>query len=78
MHDMCELAKKGDRDAATKIDETLTGLHEHLFIESNPIPTKWALHKMGLIQAGIRLPLTWMTENSEDVLIRAMKQANVV
>ena len=78
MHDMCELAKKGDRDAATKIDETLTGLHEHLFIESNPIPTKWALHKMGLIQAGIRLPLTWMTENSEDVLIKAMKQANVV
>ena len=78
MHDMCELAKKGDRDAATKIDETLTGLHEHLFIESNPIPTKWALHKMGLIQAGIRLPLTWMTENSEDVLVKAMKQANVV
>jgi len=78
MHDMCELAKKGDRDAATKLDETLIGLHEHLFIESNPIPTKWALHKMGLIQAGIRLPLTWMTENSEDILIKAMKQANVV
>ena len=78
MHDMCELAKKGDRDAATKLDKTLIGLHEHLFIESNPIPTKWALHKMGLIQAGIRLPLTWMTENSEDILIKAMKQANVV
>jgi len=78
MHDMCELAKKGDRDAATKLDKTLIGLHEHLFIESNPIPTKWALHKMGLIQAGIRLPLTWMTENSEELLIKAMKQANVV
>lgn len=78
MHDMCELAKKGDREAASKIDETLAGLHEHLFIESNPIPTKWALHKMGLIQAGIRLPLTWMTENSEAVLTKAMEQAQVI
>ncbi len=78
MHELCELAKKGDAEAATKVDETLTGLHEYLFIESNPIPTKWALHKMGLIQAGIRLPLTWMTENLEAVLIKAMKQANVI
>jgi 4-hydroxy-tetrahydrodipicolinate synthase len=78
MHDMCELAKKGDREAATKIDETLAGLHEYLFIESNPIPTKWALHKMGLIQAGIRLPLTWMTESSEAELIKAMEQAQVI
>ena len=78
MHELCKLAKKGDAEAATKVDETLTGLHEYLFIESNPIPTKWALHKMGLIQAGIRLPLTWMTENLEAVLIKAMKQANVI
>lgn len=78
MHDMCELAIKGDRVAATKIDETLVGLHEYLFIESNPIPAKWALHKMGLIQAGIRLPLTWMTENSEAELTKAMEQAQVI
>ena len=77
MHDMCLLAKKGDRDAATSIDETLTGLHEYLFIESNPIPSKWALHKMGLIQAGIRLPLTWMTEGSEEGVIEAMSQAGI-
>ncbi|MFB3100989.1 MAG: 4-hydroxy-tetrahydrodipicolinate synthase, partial [Gammaproteobacteria bacterium] len=74
MHELYEFAKIGDRKAATKINDTLTGLHEHLFIESNPIPAKWALYKMGLIQAGIRLPLTWMTESSEDILIRAMKQ----
>jgi 4-hydroxy-tetrahydrodipicolinate synthase len=78
MHELYEFAKIGDRKAATKINDTLTGLHEHLFIESNPIPAKWALYKMGLIQAGIRLPLTWMTESSEEVLIRAMKQAHVI
>ncbi len=78
MYEMCALAKTGDREAATKIDETLTGLHQHLFVESNPIPTKWALRKMGLIQAGIRLPLTWMTESSEDVLTEAMQQASVI
>lgn len=78
MHEMCVLAKQGDREGATKIDETLAGLHEHLFIESNPIPTKWALHKMGLIQEGIRLPLTWLTKESEALLISAMKQAEVL
>ena len=78
MHELCDLANKGDREAATKIDETLAGLHNHLFIESNPIPAKWALHKMGLIQAGIRLPLTWLTEKSEDAVINAMKQASII
>ena len=78
MHDMVDLAKKGDREAAGKIDKALTGLHEHLFIESNPIPVKWALHKMGLIQEGIRLPLTWLTESSKDTLTNAMKQAYII
>jgi 4-hydroxy-tetrahydrodipicolinate synthase len=78
MHDMVDLAKKGDREAAGKIDEALTGLHEHLFIESNPIPVKWTLHKMGLIQEGIRLPLTWLTESSKDTLTNAMKQAYII
>ena len=49
MHDMCMLALKGDAEGATRIDETLVGLHKQLFIESNPIPVKWALHKLGLI-----------------------------
>lgn len=78
MHELCELAIKGDHEAAGNIDETLAGLHDHLFIESNPIPVKWALHKMGLIKEGIRLPLTWLTENSEELLMNAMKQANII
>ena len=78
MHEMCALALKGDVEGATKIDETLVGLHKELFIESNPIPVKWAVHKLGLIQAGIRLPMTWMSESAESKLLDAMKQAGVI
>lgn len=78
MHEMCMLALNGDVKGATKIDETLVGLHKELFIESNPIPVKWALHKLGFIQAGIRLPMTWMSESAEPKLLDAMKQAGVI
>ena len=78
MHEMCALAAKGDAEGATKIDETLIGLHKKLFIESNPIPVKWAVHKMGFIQAGIRLPMTWMSESAEAELLDAMKLAGVL
>jgi 4-hydroxy-tetrahydrodipicolinate synthase len=78
MHEMCALAAKGDNEGATKIDETLIGLHKKLFIESNPIPVKWAVHKMGFVQAGIRLPMTWMSESAEAELLDAMKLAGVL
>ena len=75
---MCELAIKGDAAGATAIDEKLTGLHKELFIESNPIPVKWAVHKLGLIQAGIRLPMTWLSESAQAPVMAAMKQAGVI
>ena len=78
MHEMCELALKGDAEGASAIDAKLVGLHKQLFIESNPIPVKWALHKLGLIEAGIRLPLTWMSESAEPGVLDAMKQAGVI
>jgi 4-hydroxy-tetrahydrodipicolinate synthase len=78
MHEICMLALNGDAEGARKIDEMLAGLHKELFIESNPIPVKWALHKLGLIQAGIRLPMTWMSESAEPKLLDAMKQAGVI
>lgn len=78
MHDMCMLALQGNAEGAEKIDLTLAGLHKNLFIESNPIPVKWVLHKMGLIQAGIRLPLTWLSEQFEGPLLESMKQANLI
>lgn len=78
MHDMCVLALKGDAEGSTRIDNTLAGLHKNLFIESNPIPVKWVLHKMDMIQAGIRLPMTWLSEQFEVPLLESMKQANLI
>jgi len=68
MHEMCAAALAGDREKAQALNEQLEDLHRDLFIESNPIPTKWALHEMGLIPAGIRLPLTPLDEQYHSVL----------
>ncbi len=54
---MCAAALAGDADKAAEIDADLAGLHRALFVESNPIPVKWALAEMGLIAGGLRLPL---------------------
>jgi 4-hydroxy-tetrahydrodipicolinate synthase len=78
MHEMCRLAKAGDTSGASAMDKTLAGLHKNLFIESNPIPVKWALHRMGLVQAGIRLPLTWLSAKYEAPVLEAMRLAGVI
>ncbi|MBK69429.1 MAG: 4-hydroxy-tetrahydrodipicolinate synthase [Legionellales bacterium] len=78
MSEMCAFASQGKIDEANDIDESIAGLHKELFVESNPIPVKWVLHKMGLIQSGIRLPMTWLAKESESKLLQAMKQANIV
>lgn len=58
MSRLCRAALAGDAVEAATIDRTLESLHRDLFVESNPIPVKWALERMGLIPGGIRLPLT--------------------
>lgn len=58
MANLCEAAIAGDADRVASINEALMPLHHKLFLEANPIPVKWALNKMGLIDEGIRLPLT--------------------
>jgi len=78
MHDMCAAAIAGERSAAEAIDAKLQGLHKELFIESNPIPAKWAVQQMGLIARGIRLPLTWLTPDCEARVRAAMQQAGAV
>ena len=75
MHDMCAAALAGDRQKAEEINARLEDLHRDLFIESNPIPTKWALHTMGLIPAGIRLPLTPLDQQYHDTLRNALQKA---
>ena len=78
VHEMITAAINGDRETATSIDEKLTGLHAQLFIQSNPIPVKWAVAEMGLMGTGIRLPLTWLTKNCFAEVRSAMQQAQVL
>jgi 4-hydroxy-tetrahydrodipicolinate synthase len=75
---LCKAATEGDADSAGAIDAKLEALHRDLFIESNPIPVKWALHKMGRIGNGIRLPLTWLESAHESAVERALRQAEVI
>ena len=77
MHEMCAAALAGDRQSANAINEHLMALHQKLFVESNPIPVKWALYDMGLIPAGIRLPLTPLDAKFHNVIRDAIKQASV-
>ena len=78
MHEMCEAALSGNREAAEKINDKLDALHQKLFVESSPIPVKWVLAEMGLIKAGIRLPLTPMSESLKPEVREAMQQADLV
>ena len=78
MHELCAAALAGDRDTAAAINGRVEMLHRALFIESNPIPVKWALYEMGLIPAGIRLPLTPLASQYQDTVRQALAQAGVI
>ncbi|PQJ61209.1 4-hydroxy-tetrahydrodipicolinate synthase [Vibrio chagasii] len=76
MATMFKLAKEGKFAEAEAINERLMPLHKNLFVESNPIPVKWAVHKMGLIAEGsLRLPLTELSEPAQPVVAQAMTEA---
>ena len=77
MHLMCKAAIEGNRSLAEEYDKKLIGLHKNLFLESNPIPAKWALYKMGLIKKGMRLPLTQFSKEYHVKLLDSMKLAGV-
>jgi 4-hydroxy-tetrahydrodipicolinate synthase len=77
MHEMCAAALAGDRATAAEINERLESLHKALFVESSPIPVKWAVHKMGFIPSGIRLPMTALSERHYETVLQAMRQAGL-
>ena len=77
MAQMCAAAIAGDTDRAAAIDGDLAGLHRALFCESNPIPVKWALAELGLIQPGLRLPLVPLDEAHHDALRAALHAAGL-
>ena len=78
MSELCALAMRGEAEAARAINERLMPLHKALFCEANPIPVKFALHEMGLIPEGIRLPLTWLSQGCQEPLRQAMRQSGVL
>jgi 4-hydroxy-tetrahydrodipicolinate synthase len=75
MHEMCAAAKRGDAKNAIDINNRLLGLHRHLFVETNPIPVKWALNRMGRIAEGIRLPLTPLAPENHETVAGALRGA---
>ena len=78
MSQMCKAALANNREEAEKHNAQVAQLHEILFCESNPIPVKWALHQMGKMGTGIRLPLTPLAEKFRTPLHDALKAASVI
>ena len=68
----------GNADLAKQADKDLQCLHKNLFIEANPIPVKWALHKMGLCHKGIRLPLLELSSAFKPVIENDLKELNLI
>lgn len=77
MSQLCQAALAGDAALARAINDQLSMLHQQLFSEPNPAPSKWVLAKMGLIDQGIRLPLMPFTESSQSLMNTALKQAGL-
>jgi 4-hydroxy-tetrahydrodipicolinate synthase len=75
MHEMCAAAKAGEGERAIAINDRLLGLHRNLFLEANPIPVKWALHRMGRIAEGLRLPLTPLSPQYHEPVAAALRAA---
>jgi 4-hydroxy-tetrahydrodipicolinate synthase len=75
--ELCRLALAGEREAAAALDARLTPLNAALFLEANPIPVKWAMQQRGLIEAGIRLPLTTLDEQYHAQVLAALEAAGV-
>ena len=68
----------GNADLAKKANKELINLHQNLFVESNPIPVKWALHKMGMCSKGIRLPLIELSSEFRPLIENDLKELNLI
>ena len=78
MHEMCVAALKGDLAKARELHFRMLGLHRQMFCEANPIPVKWACQQLGLIEEGIRLPLTPLSPECHERVRVAMRQAGLL
>ncbi len=78
MASMCEAALKGDAQQAKKIDQQIAELHRVLFVESNPIPVKWAVSQMGLCENIFRLPMTPLAEKYHEQVRNVLKSTGIL
>ena len=78
MHRMCQAAISGDANTARALNDQLADLHKAMFVESNPIPAKWAVAQQGLIGGGIRLPLVPLSTERHDEVRSALSSAGVL
>ena len=74
----CDAALAGDAERARALNAQMAPLHQGLFVESNPIPVKWALHEMGLIDRGIRLPLTTLSGPAQERLRQMLRDCGLL
>ncbi|TCK08843.1 4-hydroxy-tetrahydrodipicolinate synthase [Marinobacterium mangrovicola] len=78
MAELCQLGLDGKVEEARALQQKLMPLHTKLFVEANPIPVKWAMHEMGLIENGIRLPLTILAEQYHEEVRNALRECGVI
>lgn len=78
MAKMCDLAMDEEHAACLRLHEQLMPLHELLFVEANPIPVKWALYKMGLVEEELRLPLTSLSQAHRPKLEQVLKNLELL
>lgn len=78
MHELCMAAIEGRVREATQLHFKLLGLHKHLFCEPSPAPTKWALAQMGRCGNHLRLPLTPLTAQGQQLVGDALKEAGLL
>ena len=78
MHDLCAAAMAGDIAGAVAINNRVLDLHAKLFVEPNPVPVKWALAEMGLMPAGLRLPLAPLSAPFHETVRGALRDAGIL
>ena len=78
MSELCQLGLEGKADEARALQARLMPLHDSMFVESNPIPVKWAMHEMNLCDMGIRLPLTPLSNSLRSRVVDALKQTGLL
>ena len=78
MHELCVAAIAGDRTRAMALQMKLLPLHRQLFVEPNPIPVKWAMHRMGRCGGTLRLPMTPLSAQYQAAVEGALRATGLI